>query len=114
MLLLIFSSYATNFAEEKNILANFDLLNSCKKMPLALAHLKHAQTVWYRSAAPWRRLLTLREWLWVRILFSETEAILKVAAAARLLNNYVSACHWEFRKRSNKLREKHVKIKVSK
>jgi len=42
MLLLIFSSCVTNFTEEKCILANFDLLNSCKKMPPALAHLKNA------------------------------------------------------------------------
>lgn len=114
MLLLIFSSYVTNFAEEKYIIANFDLLNSCKKMPLALAHLKHTQMVLSRSVTPWRRLLTLRERLWVRILFSETEEILKVAAAACLLNNYFSACHWEFRERSNKLRQNHMKIKVSK
>lgn len=45
MLLLIFSSCVTNFAEEKYVIANFDFLNSCKKMPPALAHLKNTQMV---------------------------------------------------------------------
>lgn len=59
MLLLIFSSCVTNFAKEKYIIANFDLLNSCKKMPPASAHLKTTQMVLYRSTTAWRRLLTL-------------------------------------------------------
>lgn len=59
MLLLIFSSCVTNFAEEKYIIANFEFLNSCKKMPPALAHLKNTQMVLYSSVTPRRRLLTL-------------------------------------------------------
>lgn len=42
MLLLIFSSSVTNFAEEKCIIANLDLLSSCKKMLPASAHLNNA------------------------------------------------------------------------
>lgn len=43
---------------------------------------------------------------WEGILLSETEEILKVAAAACLSNNCFSVCHWEFRKSCSKLREK--------
>lgn len=57
MLLLIFSSSVTNFAEEKYIIANLDLLS--KKMPPASAHLNNAQTVLYRIMTSLRRLLTL-------------------------------------------------------
>lgn len=67
MLLLIFSSCVTDFAEEKCIIANFDLLNSCKQMPPALAHLKNTQMVWYRSVAARRRSLALCECPWVRM-----------------------------------------------
>ena len=109
MLLLIFSSCVTNFAEEKYIIANFEFLNSCKKNAASFGPLEEYTDGFVQqcdSSEKVADIVCVRGSGWEGILFSETEEILKVAAAACLSNNCFSVCHWEFRKSCSKLREK--------